>query len=388
MIAIIIKTLISGVDVPGYASTMVVILFLGGIQLIFLGVIGEYLGRAFYETKGRPLYFIERYNEVKETNKNLNFDELEKEVRELDEEEKEIRRRQTIINNIGSGMTRRTNTTKPVKANIYDSEEYRQAFMNYVCRGEKIPQEFRSDEVTATTDIGALVPPVTLNKIIEKIEAYGMILPLVTRTSYKTGMVIPTASVKPTATWVAEGAGSDKQKKALSGTITFGHFKLRCAVAVTLETENMAYSAFETTLVKNIVEAMAKALEMAIISGTGSGQPTGILTDDSKGAKLEVYALDYQTLVNAEAELPMEYENGAVWVMTKKTFMQFAGMVDKNGQPIARVNYGIGGKPERILLGSTVILSNYIDTFNESLGACKVFAFLYNFADYTLNTNF
>lgn len=72
MIAIIIKTIVSGVDVPGYASTMVVILFLGGIQLIFLGVIGEYLGRAFYETKGRPLYFIERYNETKETNKDLN----------------------------------------------------------------------------------------------------------------------------------------------------------------------------------------------------------------------------------------------------------------------------------------------------------------------------
>lgn len=72
MIYIIIKTIVSGVDVPGYASTMVVILFLGGIQLIFLGVIGEYVGRAFYETKGRPLYFIERYNETKETNKNLN----------------------------------------------------------------------------------------------------------------------------------------------------------------------------------------------------------------------------------------------------------------------------------------------------------------------------
>lgn len=322
-----------------------------------------------------------------ETNKNINFDEIEKELRELDEEEKEIRRRQTIIDGMGT-MTTRTNTAKPVKDNIYDSEEYRQAFMNYVCRGERLPKEFRSDEVTATTDIGALVPPVTLNKIIEKLEAYGMILPLVTRTAYKTGMVIPTASVKPTATWVAEGAGSDKQKKALSGTITFGHFKLRCAVAVTLEIENMAYSAFETTLVKNIVEAMAKALEMAIISGTGSGQPTGILTDDSKGAKLKVSALDYQTLINAEAELPMEYENGAVWVMTKKTFMQFIGMVDKNGQPIARVNYGIGGKPERILLGRTVKLTNYIDTFNESLGAGKVFAFLYNFADYTLNTNF
>ena len=65
MIYIIIKTILLGVDVPGYASTMVVILFLGGIQLIVLGVIGEYLGRAFYETKGRPLYFVDKYNETK-----------------------------------------------------------------------------------------------------------------------------------------------------------------------------------------------------------------------------------------------------------------------------------------------------------------------------------
>lgn len=72
MLVIIFKTIFYGVDVPGYSSTMVVILFLGGIQLIFLGVIGEYLGRAFYETKRRPLYFIERYNEEKETNINLN----------------------------------------------------------------------------------------------------------------------------------------------------------------------------------------------------------------------------------------------------------------------------------------------------------------------------
>ena len=72
MLVIIFKTIFYGVDVPGYSSTMVVILFLGGIQLIFLGVIGEYLGRAFYETKGRPLYFIDRYNDEKETNRDLN----------------------------------------------------------------------------------------------------------------------------------------------------------------------------------------------------------------------------------------------------------------------------------------------------------------------------
>ena len=68
MIAIILKTIIQGVDVPGYASTMVVILFIGGIQLIFLGIIGEYLGRAFYETKNIPIYFVDIYNDEKENN--------------------------------------------------------------------------------------------------------------------------------------------------------------------------------------------------------------------------------------------------------------------------------------------------------------------------------
>ena len=68
MIVIIARTLIYGIDVPGYASMMVIILFLGGLQLIFLGVIGEYLGRAFYETKHRPLYFIDSYNDERETN--------------------------------------------------------------------------------------------------------------------------------------------------------------------------------------------------------------------------------------------------------------------------------------------------------------------------------
>ena len=72
MLYIIIKTIVTGIDVPGYASLMVVILFLGWIQLIFLGIIGEYLGRTFNESKHRPLYFIERYNETKETNEHLN----------------------------------------------------------------------------------------------------------------------------------------------------------------------------------------------------------------------------------------------------------------------------------------------------------------------------
>lgn len=55
------RTLAFGNDVPGYPSLVVIMLFLGGVQLMTLGVIGEYLGRIFNETKGRPLYLVERH---------------------------------------------------------------------------------------------------------------------------------------------------------------------------------------------------------------------------------------------------------------------------------------------------------------------------------------
>ncbi|MBI9078892.1 MAG: glycosyltransferase family 2 protein [Pseudodesulfovibrio sp.] len=62
MFVIIGRTLFSGVDVPGYASLMVVILFFSGINLICLGVMGEYLSRIFIEVKQRPLYLVrEKY---------------------------------------------------------------------------------------------------------------------------------------------------------------------------------------------------------------------------------------------------------------------------------------------------------------------------------------
>lgn len=55
---LLIKTLIVGKDIPGYASILCVILLLGGIQLVTIGILGEYIGRTYIEVKKRPIYLI------------------------------------------------------------------------------------------------------------------------------------------------------------------------------------------------------------------------------------------------------------------------------------------------------------------------------------------
>jgi glycosyltransferase involved in cell wall biosynthesis len=67
-IYIIIRTLIFGIDVPGYASLLVAVLFFGSVQLMSIGLLGEYIGRIYIETKQRPTYLIRsKYPKDKET---------------------------------------------------------------------------------------------------------------------------------------------------------------------------------------------------------------------------------------------------------------------------------------------------------------------------------
>lgn len=309
------------------------------------------------------------------------------ELETLETEERALLAKKEIADKINRGIVFPQNSIEKPGQNEESELQYRKAFMNYVLKGEAIPAEVRADANTVLADVGAVIPTTVLNKIVEKLANAGMILPLVTRTAYKGGLSIPTSAVKPVATWVAEGAGSDKQKKT-TGQVTFAYHKLRCAVSCSLEVDTMAISAFESALIQNISEAMVKAIEQAIISGTGTGQPKGVLKETPATGQAITATPSYASLCEAEGALPQTYENGAVWVMTKKSFMQIVALVDADGQPIGRINYGIGSVPERFILGRKVVLCDYLPSFAAGLTTGEVWAFLFNFEDYVLNTNY
>lgn len=290
----------------------------------------------------------------------------------------------------GIGVGEMTGAAEPV--DMYATVEYRTAFMDLMVNGVPLPSKFKNEAgPTKTTDTAAVIPTIIANRIVEKMRLLGNLLPLVTQTAFPPGLRVPTSSIKAVATWVTEGGTSEKQKLPLE-YIDIKGFKLRCAVSMTLETDTMTLETFETFFVNSVSKAMVWAQEEAFFNGTGAGQPKGVLKETAlDGQNIDIAAAKdptYQTLVDAEGALPASYEANAVWNMTKKTFMKFMGMVDADGQPIARVNYGLGSTPERYLLGRRVVINEHMTSLGTTLSTPTVVAFLFDWEDYMFNTNY
>ncbi|CEP42275.1 phage major capsid protein [[Clostridium] sordellii] len=291
--------------------------------------------------------------------------------------------------NIG-GTTRRSTGEDE---DIYSTLEYRQAFRNYVVEGTPMPTEFiskRSNELTVTSDLGAVIPTNILNKVIEDITIEGKVLGRITQTSMQGGVEIPISDINPTATWLeSETTVSDEQKAEMKAKVKFGYHVLEAKVAIGLLASTVSLSLFETTVVKQLKKAMIRALETAIVSGTGTGQPKGITKYDLP--KEQIIKMDSKTIgtvaawSTVEASVPESAEDAVIYMMNKATWEKYLnGMTDTTGQKIGLGK--INEKGQKILNGREVLTCDKFPSFD----ACEeggTFGVLVDLSQYMLNSN-
>ena len=293
--------------------------------------------------------------------------------------------------------TMKMRTEAPAVADIYDTNEYRKAFMEFCSRGTPIPANLRADGVTNTTDASAVIPTTLMHEIIKELKVYGNLYAAVRKLNVQGGVQIPILSLKPTATWISANTGtseSEKQKLQANTSVVFNYYGLECKVAQTLLVNVTTIEAFQEQFVSLAVEAIAQALDIAIIKGSGSGEPLGV-TKDTRVPSKNVVTLTAEEFTDWSAwkkkvfgKMAKAYRNGAFY-MAQGTFDGYIdGMVDSVGQPIGRVNYGIDGAEVYRFGGKTVetveddVIANYDDAASGD-----VVAVFFKASDYGINSN-
>ncbi|MDC4241955.1 phage major capsid protein [Clostridium tertium] len=293
----------------------------------------------------------------------------------------------------GRGISNRA--AEGVDEDIYGSLAYRTAFRNYVVNGTPIPEEYRNveeraDAITVVGDAAAVIPTTIMNKVIEDLTVEGKIINRITQTSFQGGVKIPISDINPTATWLAsEAEVSDEQKAEMKASVSFSYHVLEAKVAIGLLTSTVTLGMFESTVIKQLKKAMIKAIETAVIAGTGSGQPKG-LTKYTLPAEQIIEFTDKEIgtvkgWARAEAAIPEAYEDSEIYLMNKQTWeMHLNGMTDTNGQKIGLGK--INEKGQKILNGREVLTTDKFPGFdNAEAGA--IFGALVNLEDYILNSN-
>lgn len=321
-------------------------------------------------------------------NSTTEANEIRTQIESVQEKIKDAQERAKIEEEKRGDKNYMENNTQNVEKR--SSMEYRKAFMDFIQRGIKNDiLETRVDAATTTTTAATVIPTTVLDEIVKVSKVSGNILPKVRKMNIKGGVKVPTISVIPTASWISEDTPSDRQAIP-TGSVTFSYYGLEVKIAQTLLSEYTSIDAFEKEFAILAVEAMTNAKEIAIFNGSGSGQPTGILktTGVNETSLTAANLVKYDKLVEAVGKLPVGYRTGAEFAMASATWDKIVGMVDTQGQPVARVNYGLG-ETTRSLLGYPVNLveEDRIKGIGTATADTDYILVLGQFNKYAINSN-
>lgn len=332
---------------------------------------------------------MNRKLEIRKTIENADSEVLQafkEELEALNEEEAELRSREAILNELKNDDTLGTDLlAKGEQRNMnFESMEYRKAFMEYVTKGTEIPSEFRALNPAITADNGAVLPTAVLNEIVTKLEAFGDILPRVRRVAFPAGVVVPEMATVFTAKWQNENAKAEGDK-AVTGTITFNAYQLRCSAGVSFQMDVRSLSAFEATLIKNVSDAMGKALEKAIVAGSGVGQPTGILKATPVATVTVGSEFKVADIVKIVKAIPSAYKASSVLIMNEGTALSLISATDNANRAIGSVATDLSGKPQYKVFGKQIVLTDELpDIDAAAAGDTVILGF--DLSRYMLNT--
>ena len=165
--------------------------------------------------------------------------------------------------------------------NIYESMEYRTAFMNYVQRGVKIPADIvdkcsayrnslpaeqRSGVAITTADTGAAIPMTVMREVINTIrKRYGNLYAKVTKTSVAGGVAYPVGALQASFKWISESTVSPRQKTSALAKIQFAYNTAEIRIAQSFLSALLTVSDFESKLIEVIVIAYLQAMDNAIV---------------------------------------------------------------------------------------------------------------------------
>lgn len=258
-----------------------------------------------------------------------------------------------------SAINARSNPAAPAASeDPFDTAEYRNAFMEYVCRGTAIPMELRADATTTTADVPVMIPTTLQNQIIEKMSEYGDIWNKVTKMNVQGGIEFPVLDLKAEAFWIGEEETSEYQKLMADEKISFMFYQLECRMAQTILASVTTFAMFQARFVPAMAEAMVRALEQAIVRGDGSGKFLGVTKDARVTNVVELSAAeigDWQAWhKKVKAKMPKAYRVGEFYMCQSTWDTYIETMADDNRAPVSIGYNPVTGEEVYRLVGKTV----------------------------------
>lgn len=293
----------------------------------------------------RLMEIKKRKSELLTELRTLSGEDLDKAIKEVDDltkEEDDLNKRMKEADDIEKRgkaiVTPATMKQKPEERqftpeNVIGTEEYRTAFLKRL-QGKSLNDTEKRAMTTAESSVGAVVPTLTMNKIVEKLEQQGVIYPLVFSFSIPSNVKIPVEGETADFSWIDEGTEGSTSDDTIS-SVSLAALELIKNIEITAHVEAMSIDAFEGFIVALLARKARKAIDYAIINGSGDKQATGILTALKDNiSNTTGTAWTYDDIIDLKRDLKSGYYQNARFVMSSTTLGEVEKIKDKNDRPI------------------------------------------------------